>query len=145
MLNFPENTPQEDGLRRADYNDEFTTYQEILSALGDKADITSTIYVVNTLTGLEPTNYEDGQMILAKDTKKLYIVSSGSFTTYYDIESELSEKLDKKTTIGTYVYTHTGSTQSETLLQESPLPNTVPLRNTNGEIMVVMFQPLFLH
>jgi len=66
----------------ADYNDEFTTYQEILAALGDKADITNTIIVVNDITQVVATTYEDGQIFYNLADRKLYQLDNSSFVVF---------------------------------------------------------------
>lgn len=66
----------------ADYNDEFTTYQEILAALGDKADISSTIIVVNDITQVVATTYEDGQLFYNLADRKLYQLDNSSFVVF---------------------------------------------------------------
>ena len=65
-----------------DYTDEFTTYQEILAGLGDKLDITSGIIVVNDITQLTASNYENGQMFYNLADKKLYQLSGETFVAF---------------------------------------------------------------
>lgn len=67
-----------------DYNDEFTTYQEILAALGDKLDVLSGIVVVNNINFETIANYEDGQMFFSLHDKQLYKKVSGFFELYKD-------------------------------------------------------------
>jgi len=75
----------------ADYNDEYSTYQEILAALGEKLNITSGIVAVDKLADIVPSVYENGQMFYDKATRQNYILSSGNLVLmkdYLDFESE---------------------------------------------------------
>lgn len=65
-----------------DYTDEFTTYQEILAALGDKIDVTDTIIAVSDISQLNPSNYEEGQVFYDKKTELLYRLDTGVFERY---------------------------------------------------------------
>lgn len=66
----------------ADYNDEFSTYQEILAALGSKLDITSGIIEVSDISQLVATNYENGQIFYNVADKKFYQLNSGDFVVF---------------------------------------------------------------
>lgn len=67
-----------------DYNDEFTTYQQILAALGDKLDVLSGIVVVNNINTETIANYEDGQMFFSLHDKQFYKKVSGLFELFKD-------------------------------------------------------------
>lgn len=77
----------------ADYTDEFTTYQEILAGLGDKADITSTIIVVNDITQVVATTYEDGQVFYNLADRKLYQLDNSSFVVFQPYVAISSEPI----------------------------------------------------
>ena len=53
-------------------------------------------------------------------------------------DNNLENKLDKKTTTGTYVYTHDGSTQSELLYSTSNTAYTLAQRDSNKQINVAL-------
>lgn len=109
-----------------------------------------------------PTNYRDGQVIyfVAPGSNMGYLyqkidgawVQVFNFKNYYtkdevyaksetysktEVDSALSGKLDKKTTSGTYVYGHNGSTQNEYSVSLSPSTNSIPVRGENGRLYVV--------
>lgn len=51
-----------------------------------------------------------------------------------NVESDIDDKLDKKTTSGTHVYTHTGATQNEIEAASDATGGTVALRTSAGNI-----------
>lgn len=68
----------------ADYNDEFTTYQQILAKFGEKLDVTSGIVVVDSLSNVVVANYENGQMFYEKNSHNIFILSDSTFTIFKD-------------------------------------------------------------
>ena len=123
-----------------DYTDEFTTYQEILAALGDKISETNGIIVVNNMNTIDYDAYDSGQVLFATTQKAFYkkngavfqLVLEPSSKTYVD--TELAKKVDKLTASGNYVYTHNGSTQGQTAYSNSGGANTIVQRDSNGQI-----------
>lgn len=75
--------------------DEFTDYQQILALMGTKLDVDSSIVVIDTITSVDTSIYEDGQLFYIKDRHHLYKFVSGNFVVYKDYlvidENELSD------------------------------------------------------
>ena len=96
------------------------------------------LQVVNEL----PQTGEEGIIYLVpissdpSDGYYRYIWENNSWLNLGTTEIDLSNKLDKLTTTGTYVYTHNGSTQGEIALLSNPIPNIAVLRDLAGGILV---------
>ena len=71
-----------------DYNDEFTTYQQILAALGDKLDIDDGIVVVSNVTQVTASDYDNGQLFYDLATKSIYRKVDGSIVLFFTAYSK---------------------------------------------------------
>ena len=63
-------------------------------------------------------------------------IDLSNYYTKGETNSLLNGKLDKKTSGGLHAYTHNGSTQNETSVDNNASANTIPLRDNSGNIKV---------
>ena len=63
-------------------------------------------------------------------------IDLSDYYTKSETNSLLGGKVDKKTTQGLHAYTHNGSTQNETSVDNNATQGSIPLRDNNGNIKV---------
>lgn len=87
-------------------------------------------YDINATSNSIVQRDSNGQVIMNSPTTPL----AGTNKQYVD--ELVNSKLDKKTTTGTYVYTHNGSTQDEIQYSNNYNPHTIALRDAYGGIKI---------
>lgn len=123
-------------VKNAFINVDTTTYptlQSFLATQGQEGFIY--LYPVNTsdLTkGYHQYIWEDDQWEYLGTTQ----IDLSDYYTKGETNSLLNGKVDKKTSNGLHAYTHNGSTQNETSVDNNASANTIPLRDNSGNIKV---------
>lgn len=85
----------------------FTTsdLQQMLGLISDKANISDVILVVDDISSVDITGYDEGQLFYNKATKSYYI-KNGIYKTRYDISLSYSDDLSMETTLQSLYQQH---------------------------------------
>lgn len=123
-------------------DDEFDTYQDILSLMGDKLNIRDGITVVSNINNVSYLNYPQGSYIFDKQSKILYVAGQSSFEELYktysqtEIDTELSLKVDKTTIPNTLYGVDSSGNQTNVSFVSSIAGGGAVKRSDDGNIFV---------
>lgn len=112
---------------------EYPTLNSFLASTGEEGNIY--LYPVNTSDlskGYYQYIWENNQWQDLGTTQ----IDLSDYYTKGQTNTLLNGKVDKKTSSGLHAYTHNGSTQNETSVDNSASANSIPLRDNNGNIKV---------
>lgn len=115
------------------------TYNSSTNKIASQSTVTSAINAldVSNITGfgtgktLATLTETDGK--IAATFQDIQLASTAKVT---GLDTALGNKVDKKTTTGTFVYTHNGSTQGEVAYSTSATASNIVQRTTGGQVTV---------